>query len=179
MFLIVDTCQAYSMTLKLYSPNILGVGSSLVGEDSLSVRSSLCTGTLIKFRMTVPSRTATQDLTFKEWYFNRLKKLEFQLVFWSSCSRILLPQGNCLLVLVNDFVGGWLPEPLPFGQQVSFKSYLPSKKIYLSRTTEWDFLRALLWHWIHVFFLLANVFIQSLDRKVVVFTVFISLSSLF
>jgi len=37
VFLIVDTCQAYSMTQKLYSPNILGVGSSLVGEDSLSV----------------------------------------------------------------------------------------------------------------------------------------------
>ena len=66
MFLIVDTCQAYSMTLKLYSPNILGVGSSLVGEDSLSVSSSLCTGTLIKFRMTVPSWTRTQDLSFKE-----------------------------------------------------------------------------------------------------------------
>ena len=37
VFLIVDTCQAYSMASKLYSPNILGVGSSLVGEDSLSV----------------------------------------------------------------------------------------------------------------------------------------------
>ena len=74
MFLIVDTCQAYSMTLKLYSPNILGVGSSLVGEDSLSVSSSLCTGTLIKFRMTVPSWTGTQDLSFKERYFNRAKK---------------------------------------------------------------------------------------------------------
>lgn len=36
VFLIVDTCQAYSMTQKLYSPNILAVGSSLVGEDSLS-----------------------------------------------------------------------------------------------------------------------------------------------
>ncbi|KAK3715938.1 hypothetical protein QZH41_016505, partial [Actinostola sp. cb2023] len=36
MFLIVDSCQAYSMTLKLYSPNVVGVGSSLVGEDSLS-----------------------------------------------------------------------------------------------------------------------------------------------
>lgn len=66
VFLIVDTCQAYSMTLKLYSPNILGVGSSLVGEDSLSVSSSFCTGTLIKFRMTVPSWTGTQDLSFKE-----------------------------------------------------------------------------------------------------------------
>jgi len=36
VFLIVDTCQAYSMTQKLYSPNILAVGSSLVGQDSLS-----------------------------------------------------------------------------------------------------------------------------------------------
>ncbi|XP_068687666.1 GPI-anchor transamidase-like [Montipora foliosa] len=36
IFLMVDTCQAYSMTQKLYSPNILAVGSSLVGQDSLS-----------------------------------------------------------------------------------------------------------------------------------------------
>ena len=42
VFLIVDTCQAYSMTQKLYSPNILAVGSSLVGEDSLSVSITYC-----------------------------------------------------------------------------------------------------------------------------------------
>ena len=36
-----------------------------------------------------------------------------------------------------------LPVPLPIGQ-VSFKSYLPSKKIYLSRTTGQAFFRALL-----------------------------------
>ena len=36
-----------------------------------------------------------------------------------------------------------LPVPLPIGQ-VSFKSYLPSKKIYLSRTTGRAFFRALL-----------------------------------
>ncbi|XP_033313513.1 uncharacterized protein LOC117212668 [Bombus bifarius] len=33
---IVDTCQASSMYEKFYSPNILAVASSLVGEDSLS-----------------------------------------------------------------------------------------------------------------------------------------------
>ncbi|XP_065579133.1 putative GPI-anchor transamidase isoform X2 [Artemia franciscana] len=33
---IVDTCQAASMFQKFYSPNILAIGSSLVGEDSLS-----------------------------------------------------------------------------------------------------------------------------------------------
>ncbi|EDO38885.1 predicted protein [Nematostella vectensis] len=36
LFLMVDTCQAYSMASRLYSPNLLAVGSSLVGEDSLS-----------------------------------------------------------------------------------------------------------------------------------------------
>lgn len=35
---MIDTCQAASMYEKFYSPNILAVASSLVGEDSLSVR---------------------------------------------------------------------------------------------------------------------------------------------
>ena len=37
-----------------------------------------------------------------------------------------------------------LPGSLPFGQQVSFKSYLPSKKIYLSRITRFDFFESYL-----------------------------------
>ncbi|KRT78488.1 Peptidase, partial [Oryctes borbonicus] len=36
IFFMIDTCQAASMYEKFYSPNILAVGSSLVGEDSLS-----------------------------------------------------------------------------------------------------------------------------------------------
>lgn len=35
---MIDTCQAESMHQKFYSPNILAVASSRVGEDSLSVR---------------------------------------------------------------------------------------------------------------------------------------------
>lgn len=38
---VVDTCQASSMYEKFYSPNILAVASSLVGEDSLSVSNKL------------------------------------------------------------------------------------------------------------------------------------------
>ncbi len=37
LFFMIDTCQAESMFQKLYSPNILAVASSHVGEDSLSV----------------------------------------------------------------------------------------------------------------------------------------------
>ncbi|XP_046661066.1 putative GPI-anchor transamidase [Homalodisca vitripennis] len=36
IFFMIDTCQAASMYEKFYSPNILAVASSLVGEDSLS-----------------------------------------------------------------------------------------------------------------------------------------------
>lgn len=34
---MIDTCQAESMFQKFYSPNILAVASSKIGEDSLSV----------------------------------------------------------------------------------------------------------------------------------------------
>lgn len=37
LFYMIDTCQAESMFQKFYSPNILAVASSKVGEDSLSV----------------------------------------------------------------------------------------------------------------------------------------------
>ncbi|GIY08143.1 GPI-anchor transamidase [Caerostris extrusa] len=36
IFFMIDTCQAESMFLKFYSPNILAVASSKIGEDSLS-----------------------------------------------------------------------------------------------------------------------------------------------
>lgn len=36
ILLITETCQAESMGMKLYSPNILSIGSAKVGEDSLS-----------------------------------------------------------------------------------------------------------------------------------------------
>ena len=38
---MIDTCQAESMHQKFYSPNILAVASSKIGEDSLSVRFTL------------------------------------------------------------------------------------------------------------------------------------------
>lgn len=36
ILLITETCQAESMAQQLYSPNIIGIGSSKIGEDSLS-----------------------------------------------------------------------------------------------------------------------------------------------
>jgi phosphatidylinositol glycan class K len=37
LFFMIDTCQAVSMYEKFYSPNILAIASSQIGQDSLSV----------------------------------------------------------------------------------------------------------------------------------------------
>lgn len=37
MLLVTDSCQAESMGSKVYSPNVITVGSSQIGEDSLAV----------------------------------------------------------------------------------------------------------------------------------------------
>lgn len=63
------------------------------------------------------------------------KKIEFKLVLWASAFHIFLAQGHFLLVVVNNFVRGWLLSwAVPIGQLISFKNFLPGKKIYLSQT---------------------------------------------
>ena len=75
------------------------------------------------------------------------KKLEFQLVLWASSCHSLPAQGHFLLVIVNDFVNGWLacmdpahrasvPQKLIAWQQVSICTRLLDRtlfKIHLSR----------------------------------------------
>jgi len=46
---MIDTCQAESMFQKFYSPNILSVASSKVGEDSLSVSGAAVCSCVVVF----------------------------------------------------------------------------------------------------------------------------------
>ena len=57
--------------------------------------------------------------------------LTFYLPVATSCSSLLM------ILPEDDF-----PGPSPIGQ-VSKKRFLPSKKIYLSPTTQWDFFKPL------------------------------------
>lgn len=41
LLFIIDTCQGASMYERFYSPNIMALASSQVGEDSLSVSAKL------------------------------------------------------------------------------------------------------------------------------------------
>lgn len=43
-FFMIDTCQASSMASRLYSPNVLSIGSSLTGENSYSYSTDYSVG---------------------------------------------------------------------------------------------------------------------------------------
>lgn len=64
LFFMIDTCQAASMYEKFYSPNILAVASSLVGEDSLSHHIDPAIGVYIIDRYTY---NALEFLERVEW----------------------------------------------------------------------------------------------------------------
>ena len=38
LFFMIDTCQANTMYSRFYSPNVLATGSSVIHENSYSVR---------------------------------------------------------------------------------------------------------------------------------------------
>ena len=65
LLFVIDTCQAASMYEKFYSPNVLAVASSLVGEDSLSHHVDDAIGVYIIDRYTYYAlaflETVTQD----------------------------------------------------------------------------------------------------------------------
>ena len=62
------------------------------------------------------------------------KTLDLELVLWVSSSQILLACVHFLLLLFNDFFRGWLAQTIAHWAS-RLKSYLLSKKIYLSHTT--------------------------------------------
>ena len=70
--------------------------------------------------------------------FNAKKIIKFKQVLWVSSCRISIAQGNYLLVLVNDSWRMSCLDPWPLG----LKSYLLSKKIYLSWMIRQNFFRA-------------------------------------
>jgi len=66
------------------------------------------------------------------------KNLNFSLFFGQVVLKCCLPRVTSCSSKVMIFLEHNLPRPLPIGQ-VSFTNYLPRKKIYLYRTTGWEF----------------------------------------
>ncbi|XP_071821912.1 GPI-anchor transamidase-like isoform X1 [Apostichopus japonicus] len=104
---IVDTCQAVSMFQQFYSPNILGVGSSQVGEDSLSHHVDSAIGVYIIDRYTyyalefLEKITTTSQKTMDDFF----KVCPYNQCHSHTGYRTDLFQRDISKVLVTDFFG--------------------------------------------------------------------------
>lgn len=76
LLFMIDTCQAESMFQKFYSPNILGIGSSKVGQDSLSHHMDPSIGVYVIDRYTY------YTLEFLEKVNQNSKKTIYELVIY-------------------------------------------------------------------------------------------------
>jgi phosphatidylinositol glycan class K len=126
IFFVVDTCQAESMSLKLTSPNIIGMGSSKVGQDSLSHHGDSSIGVYVIDRFTFYALTFLEKLTPQTAANTSLKE------FFRVC-----PEEKCMSsvkVRLDLFKRdpGKIPISDFFGSKLDFKS------VHVDDDTTWD-----------------------------------------
>lgn len=107
LLFIIDTCQAASMYKKFYSPNVVAIASSLVGEDSLSHHVDPAIGVYVIDRYTYYALEFLE--TVKPQSTKTLAEF-FDICPKSKCrstvtSRTDLFQRNPSQVLITDFFG--------------------------------------------------------------------------
>ena len=133
MLFIVDTCQAASLYQKFYSPNVLAIGSSLVGEDSLSHHVDPAIGVYIIDRYTyyalefLEHVTPTSNQTLGQFVSHLLlpvisfyvNQLIDYLKLWFVSTVESLPE---ILVLVYSWLPQWL-VPTWRGQSVHYRLF--------------------------------------------------------
>ncbi|XP_078075067.1 GPI-anchor transamidase isoform X2 [Mustelus asterias] len=107
LLFIIDTCQGASMYEKFYSPNILALASSQVGEDSLSHQPDLAIGVHLMDRYTYYLLEFLEDI--RPASQNNMNDL-FKVCPPSLCvstpgHRTDLFQRNPNSVLITDFFG--------------------------------------------------------------------------
>jgi phosphatidylinositol glycan class K len=131
LFFMIDTCQAVSMYEKFYSPNILAIASSQIGQDSLSHNPDQEIGvymidrftyyTLRFFEKVTPASKATVGQLFRSY--------DPSLVMSKPGYRTDLFKRNIDKVLITDFFGSvrnvQLMQSLPVA--VTTRSSLPNQ----------------------------------------------------
>merc|ERR1712212_1293183 len=107
IFFMIDTCQAASMFQRFYSPNILSVASSLVGEDSLSHHVDPAIGVYIIDRYTYYALEFLERVTpnSKKTMGEFLKVCPKRVCISTVGTRTDLFRRNPDLVPITDFFG--------------------------------------------------------------------------
>ncbi|CAH8839066.1 unnamed protein product [Trichobilharzia szidati] len=125
LLFIVDTCQAESMGKLFYSPNVVAIGSSAVGEESLSLHADREIGTYVSDRYSFYAFKFLESLTPE----SKKTLYEFShLCPYSLCQSTVVTRSDLFgrdirRVLVTDFfasVRHIIPGPvLQFNTSVS------------------------------------------------------------
>ena len=108
LFFVVDTCQAATLFEKFYSPNILAVGSSKRGEDSLSHHVDPKIGVYVIDRFTYYALEFLEKLkqdsqkTIDDFFHCCPKHLCISEVTWRTD---LFTQRDYRKTLLTDFIG--------------------------------------------------------------------------
>lgn len=113
---IVDTCQAESMSIEFDSPNIIGMGSSKIGQDSLSHHGDSSIGVYVIDRFTYHVLNFLERLNVNRAHNTSLKEL-FKVCPESLCMstvkvRLDLYGRNPAQVPITDFFGNKLDREL-------------------------------------------------------------------
>lgn len=106
---IVDTCQAESMATELHSPNIIAIGSSKIGQDSLSHHGDSTIGVYVIDRFTYYVLNFLEKLNTNNAHNTSLREL-FKVCPESQCmstvkTRLDLYKRNPAKVPITDFFG--------------------------------------------------------------------------
>lgn len=132
LFFMVDTCQAASMYEKFYSPNILAVASSLVGEDSLSHHVDPAIGVYIIDRYTYYA------LEFLEKVEPHSKKSIGEFIYTVCPKHVCIStvgirrdlfSRDPYSVPITDFFGSVRPTEITTGQLNISLSSIPEEKV--------------------------------------------------
>lgn len=113
---IVDTCQAESLSTELYSPNIIGIGSSKIGQDSLSHHGDSSIGVYVIDRYTYYVLNFLEKLNVDAAHNTSLKEL-FKVCPESVCMstvkvRLDLYKRDPAEIPITDFFGNRLKHNL-------------------------------------------------------------------
>ncbi|CAH8504164.1 unnamed protein product [Schistosoma bovis] len=107
LLFIVDTCQAESMGKLFYSPNVVAIGSSAIGEESLSLHSDREIGTYVSDRYSYYAFQFLESVTpsSKRTLYDFSQLCSFSLCQSTVITRSDLFRRDIRRVLVTDFFG--------------------------------------------------------------------------
>ncbi|POW11558.1 hypothetical protein PSHT_08416 [Puccinia striiformis] len=108
LLFMIDTCQANTMTTKLYSPNIIATGSSAKGENSYSHHADSDIGVAVvdRFSHFVLSHLEGLNKTSKSTFQDFVKEFLSDIFHSTPAARTDLLNKTINEVLMTDFFGG-------------------------------------------------------------------------